>query len=155
MSTLRADEPLPTGNFSPAHYCKIHKHLFQDVYDWAGKYRSVETSKGGNPFCRADYIDTNMRKLFARLQTNKFKKGVSKTDFVTAAADFLAELNAIHPFREGNGRSQLALMHLVAIRAGHPLDLKKIKRKTFLPAMIASYAGDLNPLQKQLAGLME
>lgn len=154
MATLRADEPLPNGKFGPAHYCNIHKHLFQDVYAWAGKYRTVRTSKGGNPFCFPENIDASMRGLFTRLQNPEFKPGVSRGDFVTAAADFLAELNAIHPFREGNGRSQLSFMHLVAIRAGHPLDLKLIDRKSFLRAMIASYAGNLAPLQGELDGLL-
>jgi cell filamentation protein, protein adenylyltransferase len=48
MSTLRAEEPLPLGRFGPAHYRRVHWHLFQDVYRWAGHYRTVRTSKGGN-----------------------------------------------------------------------------------------------------------
>jgi cell filamentation protein len=51
ISTLRAEEPLPMGQFDSAHYCSVHHHLFQDVYAWAGQYRNVRTSKGGNPFC--------------------------------------------------------------------------------------------------------
>ena len=51
ISTLRSEEPLPDGDFDPAHYCAVHRHLFQDVYEWAGQYRTVRTSKGGNVFC--------------------------------------------------------------------------------------------------------
>lgn len=155
MTTLRADEPLPIGKFGPTHYSNIHKHLFQDVYTWAGRYRTVRTAKGGNPFCFPENIDASMKRLFERLQADEFRAGVAANTFVRAAADFLAELNAIHPFREGNGRSQLAFMHLVALRAEHPLDLNEIDRDTFLPAMIASYAGNLAPLEAELTRLLQ
>src|SRR6266403_4270572 len=56
MTTLRANEPLPDGGYNARHYCRVHHHLFQDVYTWAGKYRTVRTSKGGNPFCFPKYI---------------------------------------------------------------------------------------------------
>jgi cell filamentation protein len=118
MSNLRAREPLPAGDFTPSHYCKIHHHLFRDVYPWAGKYRTVRTSKGGNPFCYPEFIDKSMRVLFGKLETEPFKPGADQAQFVTTAANFLAELNAIHPFREGNGRSQLALLHMLGERSG-------------------------------------
>ena len=65
ISTLRAEEPLPEGKFDAVHYCAVHHHLFQDVYDWAGQYRTVRTSKGGNLFC---YPET-----FARRWMNSFE----------------------------------------------------------------------------------
>jgi cell filamentation protein len=154
MSSLRADEPLPSGRFGPAHYCRIHHHLFQDVYRWAGRYRTVRTGKDGNWFCYPEHIPRVIGIAFAKLRGISFRPGCESASFVTAAADFLAELNAIHPFREGNGRSQLSLMHLVAIRAGHTLRFERIKRDTFLPAMVASFAGDLQPLEAQLADLL-
>lgn len=51
ISTLRSEEPLPDGDFDSLHYCSVHRHLFQDVFEWAGEYRTVRTSKGGNAFC--------------------------------------------------------------------------------------------------------
>src|SRR3984885_1781276 len=69
MSPLRADEPLPAGRFGPTHYCRIHRHLFQDVYRWAGKYRTIATSKGGNLFCRPQFIEREMTRLFGRLNS--------------------------------------------------------------------------------------
>jgi len=59
-----------------------------------------------------------------------------------------------HPFREGNGRSQLAFMAMLGERAGYPLDFARVRRETFLPAMIASYAGDLPPLVTELRLLL-
>jgi len=144
MTTLRAREPLPQGRFDPNHYRRVHHHLFQDVYSWAGKYRTVRTAKGGNPFCFPEYIDGEMKRLFATLPS---AMAVANTErFVTEMARFLGELNAIHPFREGNGRSQLSFAAMLGERAGYPLDFSRVKRDTFLPAMVASYDGDLEPL---------
>jgi cell filamentation protein len=154
MSNVRSLEPLPAGKFTPSHYSKIHHHLFRDVYTWAGKPRNVRTSKGGNAFCYPEYIDREMKKLFERLKAEPFLAGATRDAFVTAAADFLAELNAIHPFREGNGRSQLAFLHLLGLRAGHCFNLNAIDRETFLPAMIASFGGNTAPLVAELQALL-
>jgi cell filamentation protein len=73
--------------------------------------------------------------------------------FAARAAEFLSELNAVHPFREGNGRTQLAFLDQVATYVEHRLRLDQVKRGTFLPAMIASFAGDLGPLTAELTKL--
>ncbi len=91
--------------------------------------------------------------LFGRLQTASFLPGVDGEAFLTEAAAFLGELNAIHPFREGNGRAQLAFLHLVALRVGHPLRLDRIKPETFMPAMVQSFDGNLTALREELAAL--
>lgn len=121
MSSLRAEEPLPNGRFGPTHYRRLHRHLFQDVYGWAGRYRTVRTAKGGNAFSFPENIEREMERLFHRLANPPFMDEPNADSFIPAAADFLADLNAIHPFREGNGRTQLAFLHLVALQAGHPL----------------------------------
>ncbi|HWG18658.1 MAG TPA: Fic family protein [Acidobacteriaceae bacterium] len=154
ISTLRADEPLPVGNFDPAHYRRIHHHLFQDVYDWAGEYRTVRTSKGGNLFCYPENIPAQMAALFARLRGGEAFADLSREAFLDQFTSFLAELNAVHPFREGNGRSQLSFVGLIGEVSGHPLHLEKLNKETFLPAIIASYFGNLQPLQDELNTLL-
>ncbi len=153
MSTLRATEPLPSGRFGPAHYRRVHWHMFRDVYSWAGRYRTVRTAKGGNWFCFPEHIDRQMDLLFARLQTPLFLPGVDGDIFLTEATAFLGELNAIHPFREGNGRAQLSFLHLVALRAGHPLQFDRLDPEAFMRAMIQSFDGDLAALRAELAAL--
>jgi cell filamentation protein len=153
MSSLRAAEPLPTGRLGPGHYQRVHWHLFRDVYTWAGRYRTIRTAKGGNWFCFPEHIPAQMDLLFVRLQTEIFLPGTDGNVFVTDVADFLSELNAIHPFREGNGRAQLAFLHLIAERAGHPLRLERIQPQTFLTAMIQSFDGDCTGLREELAAL--
>lgn len=153
MTVLRSHEALPEGDCDPVHYRAIHRHLFQDVYRWAGKYREVRMAKGGNAFCFPEFIDAATAKLFERLAKPAFTSGASRNTFIEAASDFLAELNAIHCFRDGNGRTQLTFMHLLASRAGHPLELERVKRDAFLPAMIASFNGKLGPLREELSKL--
>ncbi|MES1200360.1 MAG: Fic family protein [Pseudomonadota bacterium] len=154
MTTLRAGESFPQGGFDPQHYCAVHHHLFQDVYTWAGKYRTVRTAKGGNPFCFPEYIDAEMNKLFRVLRGKPFLVGESKTSFVGASAHFLAELNVIHCFREGNGRAQLSFLHMIGSRAGHELRLELARPATFLPAMINSFSGKLGLLERELKRLV-
>ena len=154
ITSLRAEEPLPAGRYRPAHYCAVHRHIFQDVYRWAGRYRTVRTSKGGNPFCFPEHIPAQMDALFAALHDKGGLAPDSAEHFIAIAAEFLGELNAIHPFREGNGRAQLAFMHLLGLRAAHPFDFAQVRRETFLPAMIASYGGALEPLRRELAALL-
>ncbi len=107
------EEELPSGSFDPTHYHAIHQHLFSEVYDLAGEYRSVRTAKGGDMFCYPEHITGQMDLLFASLASAPFLPGATATDFITAAAGFLADLNAIHPFREGNGRTQLTFLFLL------------------------------------------
>jgi len=87
-------------------------------------------------FCYPEHIPSSMDQLFAKLALPAFNRGAEVSACLDAAADFLAELNAIHPFREGNG---LSLMYLLGHRAGHPLILTRINHDTFMPAMIASF----------------
>ena len=105
MTTQRFDEPLPSGRFSVRHYCAIHHHLFQDIYSWAGKFRSVRISRRESAFCYPEHIAKEMRILFAELRKNSFLRELSEKEFAIQAAHFLAELNAIHAFRDGNGRA--------------------------------------------------
>lgn len=153
MTTLRGAEPLPDGLFDTRHYRSVHHHLFQDIYSWAGKYRSVRTAKSGNWFCFPEHIDAAMEVLFDALPSAGWMTTSDDDVFFNGIAHFLGELNAIHPFREGNGRSQLAFVHLLGIAAKRPFRFVLVRQETFLPAMIASFAGDTAPLRDELRAL--
>jgi cell filamentation protein len=126
ISNARANEPLPEGNLDFAHYCAVHRHLFQDVYEWAGTPRTVRISKQSNPFCFPEHIHAQANTLFADLKARNYLQNLPANEFAERATHFLAELNAIHAFREGNGRAQLTFFALLADRAGHPLDSKSL-----------------------------
>jgi len=151
---LRAEEPLPTGRFSPTHYRAIHRHLFQDVYRWAGRYRTVRMAKDRSPFCYPEYIAAEMNALLARPRVATELQDLDATAFAEQAAALLAALNAIHPFREGNGRTQLTFMTLLAARAGHPFDLARLEPEAFLKAMISSFFGDQMSLRDHIRRLI-
>lgn len=146
----RAADPLPIGRLSVSHFRAVHRHLFQDVYSWAGRFRTVRISKGDSVFCYPEHIANELRQLFAKLKANHFLRGLTRRDFAVAAASFLAGLNAIHAFREGNGRAQLAFMTILAAQAGHPLDFELIEPKPFLAAMIASFFGKEDQLAQHI-----
>lgn len=154
MTTQRFDEPLPLGRFTVRHYCAIHHHLFQDVCSWAGKFRTVRISKGGTPFCFPENIAKMLNDLFISLKSQRFLRILSQKEFAVQAAHFLAELNAIHAFRDGNGRSQLAFVTMLADQAGHPFDLAKIHRARFLRAMVISFSGNEKLLASELSKLI-
>jgi len=142
------------GALDYAHYKAIHHHLFQDVYDWAGTPRSVRISKVGNPFCYPEHIDKQMEQLFGWLRTKDYLRGLAKPMSAKEAAHFLAELNAIHPFREGNGRTQLSFLTMLAEVAGHPLDLERLDPQGILEATIESFSGNESGLAEQIALLL-
>jgi cell filamentation protein len=146
MTFARSEEPLPRGRLTVTHYRAIHHHLFQDVYAWSGKYRTVRLSKGTSVFCYPEHIAAEMTRVFADLARERHLKGRTRDEFGRGAAHFLAELNAVHPFREGNGRTQLTFLALLAASAGHPLDLDRLDPERTLAAMIASFGGDEKPL---------
>jgi cell filamentation protein len=154
ISLQRSAEPLPEGKLSYSHYRAIHQHLFQDVYAWAGKPRTVRISKGGSMFCYPESINREAKKLFKQLAEAKYYKGLNSQDFARKAAHFLAELNAIHPFREGNGRSQLSFLILLAERAGHPFDLAEMDPDRIMAAVIASFNGKEKPLAELILRLV-
>jgi cell filamentation protein len=142
MTMIRVAEALPDGRFDYPHYLAIHRHLFQDVYEWAGQTRTIRLGKGGNMFCFPEYIDGEMRRLFSNLAADEYCEGLSRGTFAGRPRIFLAQLNAIHPFREGNGRTQLTFLLLLAENAGYPLYMEKLDEAKLLRAMITSFWGD-------------
>jgi cell filamentation protein len=154
ISSARSGEPLPEGEFDFEHYCAVHHHLFQDVYTWAGKPRTVRMSKQGSPFCYPEHIDTQATKLFAALKADDFFENLEPDDFSTQAAHFLSELNVIHTFREGNGRTQLTFFAMLADNARHPLNLEKLDPGLMLNAMIESFDGDEKELARVIRSLI-
>ncbi len=95
-----------------------------------------------------------MRSLFANLGKRNFLRELSQKEFAIKAAHFLAELNAIHAFRVGNGRVQLAFVIMLADRAGHPVNLAKLRPVKFLKAMVASFYGNEKLLASELSKLI-
>jgi cell filamentation protein len=96
-------EPIPRGNFDLDHLRAIHRHLFQDIYDWAGELRTVEISKGRQQFQFLKFIETGMADVHGRLVRARFLKGKPAADFAAQAAVILGDINYIHPSARGMG----------------------------------------------------
>lgn len=155
MTAQRSDEPLPTGRLGVAHYRAIHHHLFQDIYAWAGRFRTVRIAKDGSAFCYPENITREIKALFGTLKEKRYFRNLQREAFAAETAAFVSTLNAIHPFREGNGRTETTFLTLLAARAGHPFDLGKLEPERFLAAMVASFTGDERPLVRQILLLAE
>lgn len=138
---IRAEAP-PDGDFDLHHYLELHRHLFQNLYSWAGQIRTIRTGKAGNWFCYPEHIESQLRRIFAELGNPDVVAQMTSPHFAAHVGHFLAELNAVHPFREGNGRTQLAFVAMLAKRAGFSFDADKLARERVMQAMIESFAGD-------------
>lgn len=132
----RADEPFPVGAFDAEHYLSLHRHLFQDVYAWAGEIRTIRIGKDGNWFCYPEYITSELERVFAELGDADALRLVTAAEFAAHTGHFLAELNAVHPFREGNGRTQLAFLAMLAEHAGFTFNEERLDRDRVMHAMI-------------------
>ncbi|MFV3130547.1 Fic/DOC family protein [Niveispirillum sp. KHB5.9] len=145
---IRADEPFPAGKFDVAHYLSIHRHLFQDVYDWAGQVRSIRVGKAGNWFCFPEYIQGELARAFREYGDPDKVAKLPAVEFATRTAHLLAEINAVHPFREGNGRTQLAFLTLLAANAGYAVNDGALDPVQVMSAMIESFAGSEDKLSR-------
>lgn len=124
----------------------IHRCLFQDVYDWAGELRTVDLSKGGTRFANVRRIVPEADKLFRALAREGHLVGLPRAEFLARLAHYYSELNVIHPFRDGNGRTQRLLFEIIGINAGFELRWAPIWRSEWEAANIAAYNCQLHPL---------
>jgi len=147
----RAAEPVPPGAFDVEHLMGVHRFLFQDVYPWAGQLRTIRIGKQNNWFCYPEYIASELARAFAELGDPQALGRMPLRAFSSHVAHFMAELNAVHPFREGNGRTQLTFLVMLAEHAGHGFDAGKLERGRVMRAMIESFSGD----EGELAALIE
>lgn len=114
------------GSFDLDHLKAIHAYIFQDVYEWAGQPRVVNLSKGGSSFVRVRHIEVEGARLADSIARNKNLRGLAKPQFIDKLARCYTQLNALHPFREGNGRSSREFIGLLAREVGYELDQTRI-----------------------------
>lgn len=134
------------GHFDLTHLQKIHAYLFQDIYDWAGEIRTVDIAKG-NLFCRAFAIHSEAERIFGELKSEKYLKDLAASDISARLAYYLAEINALHPFREGNGRTQREFIRQLAYQNGYFLSYAGITADQMIAASKASFSLNYEPMQ--------
>ena len=126
------------GNFDFEHLLKIHRYIFQDIYEWAGKIRTVEIGKG-NLFCTTRYIQSYAQSVFDKYYNQCYANKENRNDFIKVLAENYGDLNALHPFREGNGRTQREFARLVCLNCGYIFDLSHTTHKEMLAASQLSF----------------
>ena len=129
------------GNFDFEHYKAIHKFIFEDLYDWAGIPRTVDISKKGTFFVAAKNIDEIATACFERLKNQNYFKNLELDDFVEKITDFYCVTNNLHPFREGNGRTQRVFLSQLALNAGYEMDFANMDTDELMVATIQAANG--------------
>ena len=148
---LRLREGCPEGNFDLAHIQAIHRHLFQDVYEWAGELRQVDMFKNE----RGEYssfgdIESEIRAIHQRVLDADFLRNTNVWEFSAGAAEIIGDINHAHPFREGNTRTQLQFLQQLGEQAGHNIDLTKIDRDPWNEAKMLAGRGSYGAMNDQI-----
>ena len=142
-------------SFDFTHYKAVHHFLFSDLYDWAGQVRTVNISKKGTNFCLAENIERQADLIFGRLKEQDCFKGLPHDEFVEEIVDFYCATNYLHPFREGNGRTQRAFLTQLIRNAGYDINWSEVDGDLLMIATIQAAQGITDLLKKILALLQK
>lgn len=143
----QADKTL--GKFDKEHFTSIHKFLFEDIYPFAGKFRTENIAKDSFTFADFKFIDQELDRILDELKDKNYFSLQSKEELALSLANLISDLNVLHPFREGNGRTIREFIRELALKNGYVLDLRNADAKDILDASIESIV-DANDLAKIL-----
>lgn len=130
------------GKFDLDHMKEIHRKLFGDVYEWAGEIRSIDIAKGNSMFASYHQIESYTPKITQQLAKEQYLRGLDADEFSQRAGYYMGEINALHPFREGNGRTLREFMGQLAREAGYNINWDGITREEMTKASIAAHFGN-------------
>ena len=149
FTSLRAATiPLgPRGRGLP-HLCAIHRQLYQDLFDWAGKLREIDIYQGDTPFCHFAWIEKEGNALMRKLKEEDYLCEQPRETFVERLSWYYGEINVLHPFRLGNGLTQRIFFEQLAIHAGYLLDWRGIDPDAWSQANQLGAMGDPEPLER-------
>ncbi len=140
--------------FDFRHLCFLHRWLFQDVYAWAGQTRNVPINKDGSEFAQPQFIQAEADRIFTKLRRDEHLRVVDAERLPHDLAELFGDINALHPFREGNGRVQrLFLTQLVGLR-GSRLAWDKVRAQEMIAVSVANHRGDPGPSEKLFARIL-
>lgn len=144
---IQAEQETEFVNVDFEFYKSLHRTLFGDLYDWAGCLRTINISKKGTVFCDHSELEKLGTLKFKRLAAQNFLCGLSDTEFLSETAELYHELNMLHPFREGNGRTLRLFITLLTRNAGQDIDFAKCGTDMLIIAAIKAAQGDLSMLR--------
>ncbi|MGB7588864.1 MAG: Fic family protein [Solirubrobacterales bacterium] len=152
LRSLRlASQPI-SGDYDFDHLKAFHRYLFAELYDWAGEARTVPLART-DLFCLPKHIESYGAEIFGKLAEEGRLSGLEGADLIDRLAHFFADVNALHPFRDGNGRAQRAFFDQLASDAGCRLCWELVDPQQNTDASIAAMQGDDAPLRELLAGI--
>lgn len=151
---IKAEKTVIFENVDFEFYKNLHKQLFGDLYEWAGTVRNINISKKGTVFCNADDLEKTGELKFQRLAELNYLKKLNKSTFLDELSELYHDLNMLHPFREGNGRTLRLFITLLVRNAGYNLNFSECDSDLLMIATIKAAQGDLNLLRKVFAELI-
>jgi len=146
LASFDSSDRIVDKTFDFDHLKGIHKHLFQDVYEWAGQTRHVDIAKGETRFLPHSLIERGAYNVFSELKEQNYLKGLAPGDFSKYAGYYLGEINHIHPFREGNGRAQREFINQLAHHNGYYIEWKNVSQKQMIEASVEADKGNAKPM---------
>lgn len=145
LAQLAADRL--NGAYDLPHLQGFHRFIFQDVYAWAGELRTVPLAKPGSMFALPAYIESYATEVLGQLAAEQHLRDLPRDQFADRLTYYYSEINAVHPFREGNGRAQRAFLRQLAIDAEHTLAWEHLDATLLVHASQRSFHGDYSPMR--------
>jgi cell filamentation protein, protein adenylyltransferase len=143
-----ASHPL-VGEYDLPHLQALHRYLFAGLYEWAGELRTVVLAKT-DLFCLPEHIESYGTEIFDKLAGEDRLRNLGRERFIDRLAHYLGDVNALHPFRDGNGRAQRAFFAQLAADAGYRLDWQLVEPQQNTDASVAAMQGDEAPMRSLL-----
>lgn len=154
LKSSQAEQETIFKNIDFNFYKELHKQLFGDLYEWAGTVRSMNISKKGTVFCNFEDIERIGTLKFQRLAEQNYLKGLTKSRFIDELTEFYHDMNMLHPFREGNGRTLRLFITLLVRNAGYTLNFSDCDSDLLMIATIKAAQGDLSSLKEVFSELV-
>lgn len=154
LKSAVAEREMPFRNVDLSYYLDLHRMLFSELYDWAGTLRDIDLSKKGTTFYPARELERLGELRFRRLAADDYLCGLHPRDFSDALAALYHDLNMLHPFREGNGRTERLFLTLLVRNAGYSVSFADCDRDLLMIAAVQAAQGDLTLLRDTLHSLI-
>lgn len=143
------------GAYDLPHLQLFHRFIFQDIYTWAGELRSVPLAKPGSMFALPKHIERYATEVLRELASEGHLRGLLREEFAERLTHYYAEINAVHPFREGNGRAQRAFLRQLALDADHVLAWEHLDSGALVHASQRSLQGDNLPMRNLIEQVLD
>ena len=147
LRAVQAEQETKFENVDFEFYKNTHRRIFADVYEWAGTVRTINISKKGTVFCNACEIERIGRLKFERLKKQNYLRKMDSGNFLDELTDLYHELNMLHPFREGNGRTLRLFVTLLVRNTGGDIDFNNTDSDLLTIATIKASQGDKSMLR--------